>query len=135
MVGDGIYLYNYIRSLPIDVVIHAIGTVASIATTVFVAAQDRYCSANAMFMMHPTTVGPFSVGVAASHLQSALDSVVADDERTERILRNRTRLSEEILMAKRARDVHLSPQEALKFGLVHEVAEFSVAPGNQLIQI
>jgi len=135
LVGDGIYLYNYIRALPVEMIIHAIGTVASIATTVFVAAQNRYCSANAMFMMHPTTVGPFAVGVAASHLQSALDSVVADDQRTERILRERTGLSDEILLAKRSRDVHLSPQEALKFGLVHEVAEFTVTPGNQLIQI
>src|SRR5262249_36956521 len=52
-----------------------------------------------------------------------------------RILRERTGLSDEILLAKRSRDVHLSPQEALKFGLVHEVAEFKVTPGSQLIQI
>src|SRR5689334_23025340 len=81
-VGDGIYLYNHIRALPVPMVIHATGTVASIATSVFVAAATRYCSAHAMFMMHPTTVGPFNDRVAWERLQSALDSAVADDERT-----------------------------------------------------
>jgi putative transposase len=39
------------------------------------------------------------------------------------------------LKRRRIGDVHLSPQEALKFGLVQEVQEFTVPAGNQLIQI
>ena len=134
-VADGIYLYNHIRALPTGMIIHATGTIASIATTIFVAAQTRYCSSNAMFMMHPTTVGPFAEGVAAGRLQSALDSATADDERTERILRERTTLSDEVLEAKRTKEVHLTPQDALKFGLVHDVCEFAIPTGSQLIQL
>jgi ATP-dependent protease ClpP protease subunit len=134
-VADGVYLYNHIRGLPIEVIMHATGTVASIAATIFVAASIRYCSANAMFMMHPTTVGPFAEGIPAGRLQSALDSAIADDERTERILRERTFLTDDVLQAKRVKEVHLSPQEALKFGLVHEVREFILPRGVQLVQI
>ena len=134
-VADGIFLYNHIRSLAVPVIIHATGTIASIATAVFVAAPTRYSSKNAMFMMHPTTVGPFNQGIAAEQIQSALNSAVADDERTERILRDRTKLSDEILKAKRLRDVHLSPDEALKFGLVDEIGEFAIPAGQQLFQI
>jgi ATP-dependent Clp protease protease subunit len=36
-VGDGMYLYHHIRSLPFSVTMHNTGTVASIATTLFVA--------------------------------------------------------------------------------------------------
>jgi ATP-dependent Clp protease, protease subunit len=134
-VADGIYLYNHIRALPVEVTIHATGTIASIATAAFVAGAKRYSSANAMFMMHPTSVGPFPQGVAAETLQSALNSAVADDERTERILRDRTNLTDDVLRKRRISDVHLSPQEAFEFGLIHEIREFTVPPGNQLIQL
>ena len=40
-VADGIYLYNHITSLPIKTTIHNTGTVASIATAVYVASSDR----------------------------------------------------------------------------------------------
>src|SRR5579863_2414686 len=47
-VADGIYLYNHIRSLPVKVVAHNVGSVSSIAVTVFLAARERYCSSHAM---------------------------------------------------------------------------------------
>ena len=40
-VADGIYLYNHIRALPIKTIIHNVGTVASIATAIYVAASER----------------------------------------------------------------------------------------------
>ena len=134
-VADGIYLYNHIRALPIGVVIHATGTVASIATAAFVAAPTRYCSTNAIFMMHPTTVGPFAEGIAGERIQAALNSVMADDDRTKRILRDRTSLTDEVLKSRRVRDVWLSPQEALKFGLVEEIVEFTAPQGVTLVQL
>ena len=53
-VADGIYLYNHIRGLPIKTTIHNTGTVASIATAVYVAAEHRYSSPHGMFLIHPT---------------------------------------------------------------------------------
>ena len=40
-VSDGIYLYNHIRGLPINTVVHNIGSVSSIAVAVFVAGHER----------------------------------------------------------------------------------------------
>lgn len=88
-----------------------------------------------MFMMHPTTVGPFAEGIPAGRLQSALDSATADDERTERIMRDRTKLSDEILGARRVREVNLSAKDALEFGLVHDVREFTVPLGSEIVQL
>jgi len=56
-VGDGIYLYLHIRSLPIYICVHNTGTCASIAATLFAAGKRRFASPNAIFMMHPITVG------------------------------------------------------------------------------
>ena len=133
-VSDGIYLYNHIRALPINVVIHNIGSVSSIAVAVFVAAHERFCSPHAMFMIHPTVM-PSQEGMTSERLQSSLNAALADDTRTESILRERAAIPEEILVARRFKDVYITPKEAMIFGLVHAVKEFSLPKGHQIIQI
>ena len=134
-VGHGVHLYNHIRSLPIRVTMHNIGSVASIAVAVFVGATQRYCSAHANFMLHPTTLGPFDDAIPWEKLDSCLRSALAEDERTEKILRERTQLSDDILSTRRVRQVLVGPQQALQFGLVHAVKEFSLPRGSQINQI
>jgi len=82
-VGDGVYLFNHIRSLPIPVAIH------------------NYCSRNAIFMMHPVAVGAQSQTLASAPLLSALEAARADEQRTESILRERTKMPADILSARR----------------------------------
>ena len=133
-VSDGIYLYNHIRSLPLNVVIHNTGSVSSIAVAVFVAAHERYCSTHAMFMIHPTVM-PSQEGMTSERLQSSLNAALADDTRTENILRDRAAVPEEILVARRFKDVYITPKEAVIYGLVHAVKEFTMPKGHQLSQI
>jgi ATP-dependent Clp protease protease subunit len=133
-VSDGIYLYNHIRGLPLNVVIHNVGSVSSIAVAVFVAAHERYCSPYAMFMIHPTVM-PSQEGMTSERLQSSLNAALADDTRTENILRERAAIPEEILVARRFKDVYITPKEAVIYGLVHGVREFSLPKGNQITQV
>lgn len=133
-VASGIFLYNHMRSLPLKVVIYNTGSVGSIAVTVFVGADERYCSKHSMFMIHPTTVSSLP-GMSWDMLKSSAESALADDERTERILRERTGLSDELLNARRAGDVHIGPGDALANGLVQGIAEFQIPKGVQVIQI
>ena len=133
-VGDGIYLYNHIRSLPIPIVIHNTGTVASIAATLFAAGAHRACSPHSIFMMHPVAMqssGPMATAV----LLASLESAQRDEDRTEAILRERAVVPEDVLSARRTRDIYITPQEALTFGLVHEIREFALPPGNKIFQI
>lgn len=134
-VGDGVFLYNHIRGLPIKVTIHNTGSIASIAVAVFVAGKERYCSAHGNFMIHPTTLGPFQEAMPWEKLDSSLKSALAEDERTENILREQTTLPDNMLSARRVRQVHIGPDEALTFGLVHGIKEFSLPQGNEIIQI
>ncbi len=133
-VADGIFLYNHIRGLPIRTVMHNIGSVTSIAVTVFVAAAERFCSPHGMFMIHPTVISS-PESMSAQRLQSSLDSAMADDLRTENILRERASIPEEILTARRFREIYITPREAVIYGLVHAVKEFELPRGNQIVQI
>lgn len=133
-VGDGIFLYNHIRSLPIPVTIHNTGTVASIAATLFVAGERRLCTQHSIFMMHPVQVGS-NGSMASEPLQAALDAALKDETRTESILRDRARIPAEILSARRSRDIYLTATQALDYGLVHEITDFSLPAGNKIFQI
>lgn len=133
-VGDGIYLYNHIRGLPIKTAIHNIGSVSSIAVAVFVAAEERYCSAHSMFMTHPTTL-PLSERMSAERLEAALQAALADDGRTEDILRQRTTIPANVLNDRRFKDVHITPGQAVQWGLVQGVRDFTLPQGQQIIQI
>lgn len=133
-VADGIYLYNHLRGLPVKITAYNVGSTASIAVAVFVAAQERYCSSHSMFMIHPTAF-PSLEGMSAGRLDGALQAALADDERTENILRERAALPDDILTARKVRDVHITPADALKFGLVQGIREFSLPKGQQIFQI
>jgi ATP-dependent Clp protease, protease subunit len=133
-VSDGMFLYNHIRGLPLRVVTHNTGSVTSIAVAVFLAAEERYCSALGMFMIHPTVISSKD-GMTAQRLQSSLDSALADDRRTENILRERAAIPEEILTARRFTDVYITPHEAVIYGLVHAVKEFELPEGEEIVQI
>lgn len=133
-VADGIYLYHYLRGLPISVTLHNTGTVASIATTLFVAGERRLCCHHAIFMMHPITM-PANGSMASELLRTALDAAQRDEARTESILWERASIPEDILDNRRTREVYLTAQDALKYGLVHEIVDFALPPGNKIFQI
>lgn len=134
-VADGIYLYNHIRAAPIPVTMHNIGSVSSIAVAVFVAGGARFCSRHSMFMIHPTTIRPGAEGLSAERLDSTLRAALADDQRTEEILRERTSMPEDALTSRRFKDVHIEPSRALEWGLVQGVREFTLPWGCKVAQI
>ena len=133
-VGDGIFLYNHMRGLPLKVTAHNIGGMMSIAVALFLGAEERYCSAHSIFMIHPTTLGPFEA-IGWERLESARSAAVADDLRTENILRERANIPDAILSARRVRDVHITPEQALEWGLVQGVREFALPKGNEILQV
>ncbi len=132
-VADGIYLHNHIRALPLHLVIYNTGSVGSIAVSVFLAAAERYCSRHAMFMIHPTTMS--AEHMSARRLQSTLDAALADDDRTDNILRQYASIPEDVLAARRFSEIHISPPQAVTFGLVHDVREFALPKGQHIVQI
>jgi len=134
-VSDGVFLYNHIRGLPLRVTMHNVGSTSSIAVTCFLAAEQRFCSRHALFMIHPTMLGINAPDMTWDRLDGARNAALADDQRIEDILRERARIPDEVLAARRLRDVHFSPDQALQWGLVQGVREFTLPQGSEIIQI
>lgn len=134
-VNSGVYLYNHIRALRLPVAIHNTASVHSIGLPVFLAANARYCSKTATFMTHATTASPLA-GSSDRKLQSTRVAVQLDEDRTTSILRERAHMPERIFRSRKFDDVHISPDQALAFGIVQEIREFVVpASTTQIVQI
>jgi len=133
-VSDGIYLYNHIRSLPLHITIHNMGMVASIATSIYAAAERRTACANAMFMIHPVHTNP-NGALAHAALRSTLESAIADEERIDAILKDRATIPDDILTQRRSVDLFFAAEKAREYGLVHDIADFILPPGNQIFHI
>jgi ATP-dependent Clp protease protease subunit len=123
-VADGVFLYNHVRALPIKITAHNTGSLMSIAVAVFVAAEERYCSA-----------GPFQEALTWERIDSAGSAALAEEARTENILRERASIPDASLQARRFREVYITPAQALEWRLVHGIAEFSLPNGNEIIQV
>lgn len=84
-------------------------------------------------MMHPVAFP--SDGQSAERIQAALAAVTSDETRTEDILRERTTIPDDVLFQRRVTNVYVTADQALKFGLIHEIADFTLPPGNKIFNI
>jgi len=109
-VGDGIALFNYFDSYPLELHIYNTGSVASVAVTSFLGMPHRYASAHATFMIHRTRLTLPTPGDAATHRAIAAN-IEADDTRTEAIIRSRTTIPEDRWAAQAINDVTSTAQE------------------------
>lgn len=134
IINDGIAIYNYLRQLPIDLTTYNGGTVQSIAVSIFLSAKKRKASKSATFMIHKATFYA-SAPTTSVQLSAATQSLKVDDDRIERILKEYIRMPEERWEAHRFVDLFITAEEALQYGLIDEIADFSPPPGATLINI
>jgi ATP-dependent Clp protease protease subunit len=131
-VGDGVCLYNFFRGLPIGLTLYNVGNVSSAAVIAYLGAHERKTSAYATFMVHRTQ-SP-QQAASAERLHAIAHSVVADDERTEAILRQHLTLSEDQWAIHRTAELWFTAKEAELCGLA-EIGEFAPPLGSMLFQV
>jgi ATP-dependent Clp protease, protease subunit len=133
IVGDGICLYNFFRTLPIDLTVYNTGAVSSVAVIAYLGAKKRKVSAHAAFMVHRTYSSPQFAN--AVRLQSAANSAIMDDNRTEAILRQCLNLTIDQWEIHKATELWLNANDAINSGLADEVANFAPPMGAPLYTI
>jgi ATP-dependent Clp protease, protease subunit len=77
-------------------------------------------------MIHRTSFSP--MGATADRLQAAANAALLDDQRTEKILHDCITSSEEQWKVHKVADLWLSAEEALKAGIVTDIADFAPPP-------
>ena len=133
MIGEGVALYNLFLTLPFDLVLYNVGTVSSIAVIAYLGAKRRRASAYATFMIHRTQTTTQAANTQA--IKSFAESAILFDKNTESILRKHITMPDDKWSHFNHNDLWFSAEDAVKFGLAQEIAEFAPPPGTQLFYI
>ena len=121
-VASGIAAYNFLRGIPAKVITHNYGVIDSIAIVLFVSGEERYCVPHARFLLHG--IG-FTVSQTTRFEEKQLDESMKDlmihiqniaRIISERCDRSSTDVETDMLDVKT-----LSSEEAVKYGLVHNI--------------
>jgi ATP-dependent Clp protease, protease subunit len=126
VVASAMHLFSFIRALPVPVTIHNTGQISSAALIVFLAGQRRTCSRYAAFMHHPSAFSS-ERGMLVNEAAAQIEAMKSADLRTDDILRDQcSTFPEQLMKEAEYRDVNISAEDALEYGIVHEVCEFKV---------
>jgi ATP-dependent protease ClpP protease subunit len=132
-VGDGVFLYNFFRTVPIELTLYNVGQISSAGVIAFLGAGHRKTSPNATFMVHRSTnTAQFATSTKLTHIAKSL---ILDDQRSEAILRAHINLPPALWTEIEHRDLYISGQEAVDFKMADEIGEFAPPPGTQVYNL
>ena len=129
-VGDGIYIFNLFRSLPISLTLYNAGSIASVAVIAYLGAAKRITTSNATFMVHRTHFSP--VGATS---EGPANTAILDEKRIESVLQSKLKLPEDKLKLHSVADLWLSADEAVAAGLATSVGNFTPPKGQRMFYI
>jgi ATP-dependent protease ClpP protease subunit len=134
LIPEGIALFNYFRSLPVELHLYNPGAVASAAVTAFVGARYRYASVHATFLLHKVA-STERVSMPAVEHEALARAVAISDANNEAILKSIIKMPQEKWTAYETAYATITAQEALQHGLITDIREFQPPPGTRFFDI
>ena len=132
-VMHGITLYNFLRGVPFNLVVHNIGNVDSIGNAIFLAADTRYACAHSTFMFHGVGFDKPAARYEEKALREMLDSLGSDQLRIGTIIAERTTITQDEVQGLFREAQTQTAEFARERGIVHEIREFQLPRGAPVI--
>ena len=135
-VFQGLSVYNYLKGIPLEIVTHNFGSADSVGVVLFCAGTHRLSVPHARFLLHGVMCNfPQPMSLEEMQLEERLKGLQIDTGNIARIVADTVKKDrKEILEAMRSRTT-LYPEEAVRYGLVHEIKSDLFPPGAEVISI
>ena len=132
----GISAYNFMKGIPAQIETHNFGMASSVALVLYCAGDKRLSAPHATFLLHGVQANfPQGAGLEEDQLTERLKGLQLDTENIAGIVAATTGKPEaEVLKDIRSRTT-LNPEQALQYGLVHEIKEPLFEKGAELLSI
>jgi len=131
---DGIALHAYLTALPMEITMHAVGTVPSIAIPVFLSTPKRLASKHASFFFHEFTwTHPQATTLTQSTMAEQIILLNAAMVWTKEVVKATTKLTDDDFQTMKLFDhpVLIAGAAASEHGIVTSITEPSILAGSQ----
>lgn len=119
-VDAGVTLYNFLKSLPVKIVTHNIGTIDSIANIIFAAGKERYAVPHSVFLFHGVQMN-LNGQLSLPQVDEIRDRIIKNHETIAGILNDNTLMTireiKKLFKTGETKDVRF----ALKKGIIHKI--------------
>lgn len=135
-VFHGISAYNYLKGVPLEITTHNFGSADSIGVVLFCAGSKRLSVPHARFLLHGVMCnfqGP--VSLEEKQLEERLKGLQIDMGNIARIIADTVKKDKQIVLNDMLNRTTLYPEEAISYGLVHEIKSELFEPNAELISI
>jgi len=135
-VFQGLSAYNFLRGAPLDVCTHNFGSADSIGAVLFCAGTRRYSVPQARFPLHGVSMGfGKDSRLEEKQLEERLKSLQIDMGNIARVIAEAVGKSAEDIVQDMLNRTTLYPDQAIKYGLVHEIRAELFEPGAEVFSI
>lgn len=130
LIEPGVALYNFLRSLPVELVMHNTGSIDSIANVIFLAGETRYAAVNSSFLFHGGTwTFPANTTLLRSQLAEVLSNLDSCETKISGIITERTKLTAPDMRALFSQGESKDAKFALDKGIISEIINPSIPKG------
>jgi ATP-dependent Clp protease protease subunit len=135
-VFHGLSAYNFLKGISAQVVTHNFGSVDSVGVVLFCAGDRRFSVPHARFLLHAVQANfPQGASLEEKQLEERLKSLRIDIENIAGVIAATTKRSEKQVAKDMLNRTTLNPEQALEYGLVHEIKEELLPAGAELLSI
>lgn len=134
-VAAGITFYNFLRALPVKIIMHNTGSIDSIATVIFLAASERYACSHSRFLFHGVATGGLPPGTRLNRFQMRefLSGLEQDEGRIKELIVERSKITESEMIRLFQQGETKDPAFALEKGIIHDIRDFALPIGAQIV--
>lgn len=135
-VFHGLSAYNFLKGAPITVTTHNFGSADSIGAVLFCAGERRYSVPQARFLLHGVSTN-FQQGCSLEEkqLEERLKGLQIDMGNIARVIADAVGKDKDVVIADMLNRTTLYPEEAVEYGLVHEIKAELFEPGSDVASI
>jgi len=134
LVESGITLYNFLRALPVEIVMHNTGSIDSIANVIFLAADTRYASVHSSFLFHGINwTFEAKTSLTKSQLTEILSNIDSSEAKISGIITERTKLTTEDVRSLFGQGESKNSEFALSKGVVSQIKNPEIPKGNNIL--
>ena len=135
-VFHGLSAYNFLKGISAQVVTHNFGSVDSIGVVLFCAGDRRFSVPHARFLLHAVQANfPQAASLEEKQLEERLKGLRIDIENIAGVIAATTGRTEKQVTKDMLNRTTLNPEQAVEYGLVHEIKEELLPAGAELLSI